>query len=76
MPISPNIRRRKELSGIEGVSAGGVATVPITTGMSYDKIVIEYTEFGVLSDILDDGLLKKCRSFTFAAPSPSFGRRS
>lgn len=44
-------RRHTKLTGIEGVSAGGVATVPITTGFSYDNFLIRYYESGVLTDV-------------------------
>lgn len=56
MPLNPVVRRHIPLTGIEGVSAGGVATVPITTGFSYDNFLIRYSESGTLSDVETTGI--------------------
>jgi hypothetical protein len=54
--LNPVVRRRLELNGIEGVSAGGVATIPVTTGESYDQFKLRYSESGSLADVLTSGI--------------------
>lgn len=54
--FNSSVRRHTLLTGIEGVSPGGVALIPITTGKSYDNFLIRYFESGVLADVLTTGI--------------------
>lgn len=49
--FNSSVRRHTYLTGIEGVSAGGTALVPITTGQSYDGFLIRYLSAAVLASV-------------------------
>lgn len=49
--FNSSVRRNTQLTGIEGVAAGGVALIPITTGFSYDNFMIQYSDSGVAASV-------------------------